>query len=86
MTNWERLKQQIVESPVWRSMFRHGYEDTPRNRILAVSGNVWLHLHPSKVRKHGVRLKFTWCMGGITFLMFLITMWRLIGLLRPVQP
>ena len=73
MTNWERLKQQIVESPVWRSMFRHGYEDTPRNRILAVSGNVWLHLHPSKVRKLGVRLKFTWCMGGITFLMFLIT-------------
>ena len=31
---------------------RHGYEDTPRNRILMVSGNVWLHLHPSKVRKH----------------------------------
>ena len=73
MSKWDQLKEQIVESPVWRSMFRHGYEDNPRNRILAVSGNVWLHLHPAKVRKHGVRLKFTWCMGGITFLMFLIT-------------
>ena len=73
MNRWNEIKTQITESPVWRSVFRHGYEDTPRNRILAVSGNVWLHLHPSKVRKHGVRLKFTWCMGGITFLMFLIT-------------
>ncbi len=73
MSKWEEFKQQIVETQVWRSMFRHGYEDTPRNRILAISGNVWLHLHPSKIRKHGVRLKFTWCMGGITFLMFLIT-------------
>ena len=38
MSNWERFKQQIVESQVWRSIFRHGYEDTPRNRILAVVG------------------------------------------------
>ena len=47
MSKWDQLKEQIVESPVWRSMFRHGYEDNPRNRILAVSGNVWLHLHPA---------------------------------------
>src|SRR5262245_8014658 len=73
MNRWDDIKTQITETQVWRSVFRHGYDDTPRNRILAVSGNVWLHLHPSKVRKHGVRLKFTWCMGGITFLMFLIT-------------
>ena len=44
------IKRQITESQVWQSIFRHGYEDTPRNRILMVSGNVWLHLHPSKVR------------------------------------
>jgi hypothetical protein len=35
-----------------------------------VSGNVFLHLHPSKVRRHATRIRFTWCMGGITFLMF----------------
>jgi quinol-cytochrome oxidoreductase complex cytochrome b subunit len=73
MTQWENLKKQVVESHVWQSIFRHGYEDVPRNRILMVSGNIWLHLHPSKVRRHAIRLRFTWCMGGITFLMFLMT-------------
>ena len=73
MSQWENLKRQVTESPVWTSIFRHGYDDTPRNRVLMVSGNIWLHLHPSKVRRHAVRLKFTWCMGGITFLMFLVT-------------
>src|SRR5215469_2100076 len=71
--DWNETKRQIVESQAWQSIFRHGYEDTPRNRILMVSGNVWLHLHPSKVQKHAVRLRFTWCMGGITFLLFLVT-------------
>ena len=73
MSWWTDVKQQITESQVWQSIFRHGYDDTPRNRILMVSGNVWLHLHPSKVRRHATRMRFTWCMGGITFLMFLIT-------------
>jgi len=73
MSKWEQVKRQITESQVWSSIFRHGYDDTPRNRILMVSGNVWLHLHPSKVRRHATRLRFTWCMGGITFLMFLVT-------------
>ena len=47
----DEIKRQITESQVWQSIFRHGYDDTPRNRILMVSGNVWLHLHPSKVRR-----------------------------------
>src|SRR6516165_9912171 len=71
--DWNEVKRQITESQAWQSIFRHGYEDTPKNRILAVSGNIWLHLHPSKVQKHAVRMRFTWCMGGITFLLFLVT-------------
>jgi quinol-cytochrome oxidoreductase complex cytochrome b subunit len=38
-----------------------------------VTANVFLHLHPAKVRRHAVRMRFTWCMGGLTFLMFLVT-------------
>src|ERR1039457_852997 len=71
--DWNETKRQITDSQAWQSIFRHGYEDTPRNRILMVSGNVWLHLHPSKVQKHAVRMRFPWCMGGITFLLFLVT-------------
>ncbi|MDO8690664.1 MAG: cytochrome b N-terminal domain-containing protein, partial [Dehalococcoidia bacterium] len=31
-----------------------------------------LHLHPVKVRRHGVKITYTYCMGGISFLLFLI--------------
>ena len=47
----------ITNNYVWRSIFRHGYADTPRNRVLQVSSNVWLHLHPSKMRRHGIRYR-----------------------------
>ena len=47
MINLEQIKKDIVESHVWKSIFRHGYEDTPRNRVLMVTGNVWMHLHPA---------------------------------------
>jgi quinol-cytochrome oxidoreductase complex cytochrome b subunit len=63
----------ITDNYVWRSIFRHGYADTPRNRVLQVSANVWLHLHPSKMRRHGIRYRHTWCAGGLTFLLYLCT-------------
>jgi quinol-cytochrome oxidoreductase complex cytochrome b subunit len=69
----EKIKNDIVESHVWKAIFRHGYDDTPRNRVMMVTANVFLHLHPAKVRRHAVRMRFTWCMGGLTFLMFLVT-------------
>ena len=31
-----------------------------------------LHLHPVKSRKAGIKLRYTWCMGGITFFLFLV--------------
>jgi len=34
--------------------------------------NLVLHLHPVSIPKHAVRLQFTWCMGGITFFLFLV--------------
>ena len=73
MSLLEKIKTDIVESHVWKSIFRHGYDDTPRNRVMMVTSNVFLHLHPAKVRRHAVRMRFTWCMGGLTFLMFLMT-------------
>ena len=56
----------ITDTQIWRSIFRHGAPSTNRNRALAVMTNVFLHLHPVKIRKSGIRLKFTWCMGGLT--------------------
>ena len=67
----EKLLKSIRQTQLWRSIFRHGYPDTPRNRTLAVLSNTFLHLHPVKVRRSGIRLSYTWCMGGLTFFLFL---------------
>jgi quinol-cytochrome oxidoreductase complex cytochrome b subunit len=34
--------------------------------------NVFLHLHPVSIRSSGIALSYTWCMGGITFFLFLV--------------
>ena len=40
---------------LWKSVFRHKLDETPRNRALAVLTNVFLHLHPAKVNRNAVR-------------------------------
>ena len=67
-----RVWDYVVNTQVWRSIMRHGYPDTPRNRSLAVLANLVLHLHPIRIRKSGLRVRYTWCMGGITFFLFLV--------------
>lgn len=69
----KEIQETVVKSSVWKSVFRHGYADTPRNRILMVASNVFLHLHPSKLRRHGLTVRYTWCAGGLTFFFFLVT-------------
>lgn len=64
--------EQIQKSEIWKSVFRRTYKDTRRNRALAIFGNVFLHLHPVKIRESAVRYRYTWGMGGITFLLFII--------------
>ena len=61
----------IRNSQLWNSIFRHGVPRDRRTRVMAVMSNVFLHLHPVAVRKSGIRLSFTWCMGGLTFFLFL---------------
>src|SRR3989442_131904 len=68
----KKLWDYTRNTQLWNSIFRHGPPDTARNRGLVVLTNVFLHLHPVKVRKSGIRLRFTWCMGGITFFLFLV--------------
>ncbi len=58
---------------IYRSIFRHRFDDTPRNRLLQITSNVFLHLHPPSLPRHGVRLKFTWGAGGLSFLTYLVT-------------
>jgi quinol-cytochrome oxidoreductase complex cytochrome b subunit len=59
------------ESALWRSLFRQPYPNTSRTRALAVMNNVFLHLHPVRVKRHAVRYTYTFCLGGISFFLFL---------------
>src|SRR5512147_52992 len=70
--SWKKLQQQVVETQIWRSIFRVGIPNTNRKRVLAMLGNVVLHLHPVKTRKSGVKMRYTWCAGGVTFFLFLV--------------
>jgi hypothetical protein len=65
------LMRAVKESSVWRSLFRQPYPDTSRTRALAVMNNVFLHLHPVRVKRHAVRYTYTFCLGGISFFLFL---------------
>ncbi|MFQ5505814.1 MAG: cytochrome b N-terminal domain-containing protein [Planctomycetota bacterium] len=60
------------ESTLYKSVFRHKLDETPRNRSLAVLTNVFLHLHPAKINRDAVKYAYTWGMGGITFFIFVV--------------
>ncbi len=68
----------IRETEVWKSMFRpgsifrKGYKDTSRDRALATMNNVLYHLHPVKVKRHGLKLTYTFCLGGLSFFLFIL--------------
>lgn len=69
----EKLKKEVVDSQIWRSIFRGGvWKDTPRDRAGHIIGNVWLHLHPVRIRKRALEWTYTWGAGGISFALFLI--------------
>src|SRR6202023_3961046 len=66
------MTQKMVESQLWPFLFRPGYPDTPLNQSLVMMGNVFLHLHPVKVSRQAMKITYTWCMGGISFFLFLL--------------
>ena len=66
------LGERIRNSQVWRSIFRHGAPVDRRNRVVVILTNLILHLHPVSMPKHAMQLSYTWCMGGITFFLFVV--------------
>ena len=66
------LGEIIRESQIWKSIFRHPMPLDRRNRIVVMLTNFFLHLHPVSIKKQGIALCYTWCMGGVTFFLFLV--------------
>jgi len=74
----DQLKKKVQDNVVWKSIFRpgsiyrKGYRDTSRDRALASMNNVLYHLHPVKVKRHGLKLTYTYCLGGSSFFLFIL--------------
>ena len=59
MANIFKTSQQtVVDSQIWKSIFRHGYTMNRRNRLLAVTNDVFYHILPTKISRYGMRLRF----------------------------
>jgi quinol-cytochrome oxidoreductase complex cytochrome b subunit len=68
----DQVWQGLRNSRVWKSIFRYSYPLDRRNRIMTVAKNVFLHLHPNFVPRGAIRVTYTWCLGGLSFMLFLI--------------
>ena len=65
------IYDKLFHNYIWRSVFRSGYPNTPRNQMLAIATSVFLHLHPTRIHKTHVKITHTYCLGGLSFFMFL---------------
>ena len=72
MSFLERVDESIRRSAAWRAIFRQPYPADERSRAMAVMNNVFLHLHPVRVRQHAVKFAYTFCLGGLSFFLFLV--------------
>ena len=78
-----------TDNRVYRSVVRHGFPSTNRNRSLTVFSNFVLHIHPVKVRLRAITFKRTYYLGGLsaaTFLILLVTGLLLMFYYHPSAP
>jgi menaquinol-cytochrome c reductase cytochrome b subunit len=72
MNRRRSINQYITQSRVWKSFFRQGYPDDEESQSRIMVDNLFLHLHPAKVNKHSLKLSYTWGLGVISAILFII--------------
>src|SRR3569833_880884 len=71
--NKPSLFDKFKTTQFYRSVFRTGVPvASHRQRMLFLLNSVFLHLHPVRLPKHAVKVRYTWCMGGLSFFIFLV--------------
>jgi quinol-cytochrome oxidoreductase complex cytochrome b subunit len=71
-TTFHQAIDKLRETRVWKSIFRRGPALTNRTRSLAVFGNLFLHWLPVKVREKSLRVRASYYLGSISFLLFIV--------------
>lgn len=76
MTGRQQEPRGVVErlraSRLWRSFARTPVPDTDTGRIRFVLASVLLHIRPARVSPTDYRFTTTFCLGGLTALMFVV--------------
>ncbi len=67
----DRLWRKFKETQLYQSIYMNDYPTTNRTRVLAVLNNLFLHLHPARIKRFAVSVQYTWCLGGLSFFLFL---------------
>ena len=68
--NYPGSLNRLFKSRLWRSFFRHGLPDNPLDRSLAMTSNIFLHLHPVKVSRKSLEWPYTLGLGLISAILF----------------
>ena len=74
---------------IWQSIVRRDPLSTDKGKSELVFLNVWLHIHPAKVKKENLKFRHSFYLGFITFFLFLILVTTGIALMcyyRPYPP
>jgi quinol-cytochrome oxidoreductase complex cytochrome b subunit len=66
------ILNRLYQSRLWRSIFRHGWPDNPLDRSMVMTSNVFLHVHPVKVKRKSLRWSYSFGLGIISAILFLI--------------
>ncbi len=66
------LYEGFTRSQIYRSVIRNPWPNSARTRALAVMNSVFLHLQPTRTRPEAIKITYTWGLGGISFLFFLL--------------
>jgi len=71
-TTFHQAFERLRGMRVWKSIFRRGPALTNRTRSVAVFGNLFLHWLPVKVREKSLRVRASYYLGSISFLLFIV--------------
>ncbi len=84
-----RLLSALTRNRFARSILRHGFPDSNRNRALTIFSNFFLHIHPVKVRLRAIAFRRTFYLGGLaaaTLFILTVTGVLLMFYYRPSVP
>jgi quinol-cytochrome oxidoreductase complex cytochrome b subunit len=70
-----KMLDRLFQSQVWRSVFRHGWPDNPLDRSLAITSNLFFHIHPVKVSRKSLRWSYSFGLGIISAILFGVLIW-----------